>query len=196
MSDSLSSRDNSAEERDEPHPSSAAGSKGTKTPRSPVERFLVWSLIAGLLVVVGIEGKGRLAYELDRRAILGAIRETEEASDTNAYVSAADVEQLVDSWSEREPMSELPANTIAASSADRFFYRGLFRDWQLYVYYGRADVDGTRAVIEITPEPVEKVTMDIRAIMENQSEEPDSIEDEAPPEPVSPDEEASPEPDN
>ena len=62
----------------DPSSSPAAASTPSKPrQRNPVERFLVWGLILGLLVVVGFEGVARIGYDRSRENILAAMEASE-----------------------------------------------------------------------------------------------------------------------
>ncbi|MBL6705657.1 MAG: hypothetical protein ISQ06_06060 [Planctomycetaceae bacterium] len=51
---------------------------GEKPPRNPVERVLVWGMIAALLVVVGIEARAQRGYTMSLNAFQTAFADAEE----------------------------------------------------------------------------------------------------------------------
>ena len=100
--------------------------------RSPVERLLVWAVIAGLLVVVAIEGYSHWKFSRAYQPLVSKLRAAEQAG---ATVKEEEVRGFVGGI---EPSSRETIYGImrTANREDAYVYRGLLKNRTMYVYYG------------------------------------------------------------
>jgi hypothetical protein len=101
---------------------------GGKPTRNPVERLVVWGLIAALLIVTGLEGQARLSYSRTLGNLQGALTAAELQSESTFLI---------------DQVPGLIVGSPAVSHESRRFdqlahyqWKGLFRQYGLHVSYG------------------------------------------------------------
>ena len=131
----------------EPKPAAPA-----KPPRSPVERAIVWGVIAVGLLVVGLEANAHLAHA----AALGKLQGKLEANaDKFNGLTKQDVDAVVGAKTPESQKLSVMDTDITAHRVDIYSYSGLLRTRKLYVYYGIAGkVKGQEAeILKIDAQP-------------------------------------------
>ena len=77
-SDQVEQQENTQSDQEEPAEEVAADQAASpQKTRSPVERILVWGLIAGLVVLVGLQARARFAYTSTLKSLVSAVRESD-----------------------------------------------------------------------------------------------------------------------
>ena len=90
--------------------------------RSPVERALVWSLIAGGLVVAGVEGAAKYGYDTTRVSVQELI-----ARDPEGVVKLSEVQKLVSGVSSRTESDGTLVGGIAARRTLKYRWFSIFK---------------------------------------------------------------------
>lgn len=118
-----------ADPNDTPHlaPTAQTPAANAKV-RSPVERRIVRSVIALLLVVMVLELFAYFSFRSDYMAVA-------EARNTDT-ITESDVRRLLTRYSSIESNANLTANELVATREDIYRYWGLLKRRTLYVYYG------------------------------------------------------------
>lgn len=99
--------------------------------RSPIERILVWGLIAGLLSVVALEGRSWWGFMSAYRPIVSQLHERDAVGGS---LKEADVQQAVRGM---VPEQERIYGILRrADREDTYVWPGLIKDRTMYVYYG------------------------------------------------------------
>lgn len=99
--------------------------------RSPIERILVWGLIAGLLFVVALEGRSWWGFMSAYRPIVSQLHERDAVGGS---LKEADVQKVVGGMvPAREPIYGILRR---ADREDTYVWPGLIKDRTMYVYYG------------------------------------------------------------
>lgn len=142
-----------------------------KPTRSPIERGIVWGVIAIGLIVVGIEGASHLRYG----AVLGALQSRlKEFENTDGALTKKDVDAIVGNLTPESRKLEPGEVSSTAHRVDEYSYPGLMRTRKIYVYYGIAGqirqdkgvdkdgkkiaqviIEGEPEVLDISSSPVE-----------------------------------------
>jgi hypothetical protein len=133
----------------------AAEAKQIKRPRSPIERGIVWGVIAVLLVAVAVELWDRRGFQADYHALTEALQAAESTHDKS--VTESDVKSLVRHHAEHTSEKGLSPNALSATRLDTYTYRGLVRRHVLYVYYGHHKADEEPDVISVGTEKAESL---------------------------------------
>lgn len=115
----------------EPTPAAPA-----KPPRSPVERAIVWGVIAVGLLVVGFEAKAHLAHAAAKEKLLGKL---DASADKFNGLTKKDVDEVLGSQTHESQKLAIMDTDINAHRVDIYSYSGLVKTRKLYVYYG---IDG------------------------------------------------------
>jgi hypothetical protein len=117
--------------------SPSASKPATTKPRSPVERIVVWGLIALLLVVVGLEASAKFSYQKAIDALEAKIEDSVGGNKT--ALKEADVKAVLGS---RQPASteDLTGKNIANAARRVDIYKWFtvnpYKPRALFVYYG------------------------------------------------------------
>jgi hypothetical protein len=116
------------------HSSSSSAAAGGKKPRSPVERAIVWGLIIVLGIVVLFEGRASFAF---RNAFNKLQSRLDEAESQDDPMTESDVKAIVTGYSGEPVVNErLEPNLLNAKREDLYIFKGLIKNYPLYVYYG------------------------------------------------------------
>jgi len=94
--------------------------------RSPVERAIVWSMIAGLLVIVGIEATAKNGYDSTRTAVQDRI-----SSDPEGDVSYSEVQTLLTGYFSEVQADGPRVGGIATSQYITYRWFSLFKNYEL-----------------------------------------------------------------
>jgi hypothetical protein len=112
---------------------------GSSKSRSPVEMAIIWG---GILILVGLafyEFKARSAYNSSFQAVMAAFQDAEEGGKS---LTDAEVAKLVTGHSIHEKNDKIGANKLLADRMDRYEFKGLIQNREIYVYYGAHGEDG------------------------------------------------------
>ena len=133
---------------------SSSESSAAAKPRSPVERAIVWGIIAVLVVVAGLEARARFGFNDAYDSLLNRLQKGEE---TGALLSGPEV---TDTLKGRKPDETRKVRGLAngASRVDIYRFGGVLQKRTLYVYYGTAGKKGKPEVVAVTDQEAEKFT--------------------------------------
>jgi hypothetical protein len=118
---------------------SSQNSENSKSP-SPILRAILWG---GILILVGLalyEYQGRSAYKNCYNGIMDAFQASEEGG---AALTDKMVAKLVTGHSKHETNNQIGANKFMAERMDRYEFKGLLKNREIYIYYGSQGDDGT-----------------------------------------------------
>lgn len=112
-----------------------------KPPRNPIERVIVWGLIGGLLVAVGIEARAQRGYTMSLDAVQAAFSDNEEVQ-----IELADARKLMT----LSPAEIKDADTSGLMDYYRFSWFSLFKSGE-YEIILRVSKDGSEVISFATP---------------------------------------------
>ena len=119
-----------------------------KKRRSSVERAVVWTVIAVLLVLVLVELRHARIFDSCLTAGVDAVNQ-------KVSVSEAEIKTMITGYSEVEEKKDLPMNQLSASREEKYTYPGLFKDRFIYVYYGVVRDNEPADVLAVLPEAIQ-----------------------------------------
>ena len=112
---------------------------GSSNSRSPVEKVIIWG---GILILVGLafyEFKARSTYSSNYQAVMDAFQDAEENGESLTDEAVA---KLVTGHSIHEKNNKIGPNKLLAERMDRYEFKGLIQNREIYVYYGAHGEDG------------------------------------------------------
>lgn len=130
---------------------SPAAPPPAKKPRSQVERGIVWTLIAGLLVVAALQWRAHAGFSKTRDAIQLALNAVENSPGIEQRtVSVNDVPAMI--FGSPEYATE-PINIYLVPEwrVDTYTWRGVLKPYVLRVYFGVEGKVGNGADRQIIP---------------------------------------------
>jgi hypothetical protein len=111
--------------------SPAASNLDAKPARNPVERIVVWGLIAAGVVVIGVEARAKLAYNSTEEKLVKAMEVANEAGTSDFTIDKLP-ELLVGNPSRVEDESPTYHNVVHLK------WNGLLKQYGLHVQYGKS----------------------------------------------------------
>lgn len=114
---------------------------GDKPPRNPIERVIVWGLIGGLLVAVGIEARAQRGYGMSLDAVQAAFADNEEVQ-----MDLADARKLM----ALSPAEIKDSDSSGIMDFYRFSWFSLFKSGE-YEITLRVSKDSSEVVSFATP---------------------------------------------
>ncbi|QDU43895.1 hypothetical protein Mal52_23720 [Symmachiella dynata] len=112
---------------------------GRSNSRSPVEMAIIWG---GILILVGLafyEFRARSTYNSNYQAVMDAFQAAEESGES---LTDEEVAKLVTGHSSHEKNNKIGPNKLLAERMDRYEFKGLIQNREIYVYYGSHGEDG------------------------------------------------------
>lgn len=123
----------------------------SRKPRSPVERVIVWGVIAGLSVVMGLQWRAHNGFSKTRNAIQAALQAVEESPGIEQRsVSIDDVPSLIHGNPEyfSQPIN-IPYHP--ETKVDTYTWRGVLKPYVLRLYFGVEGKQGYGDDLRIIP---------------------------------------------
>jgi len=132
---------------------SSASKKAAAPPqRSPVERAVVWGIIAVLVVVAVLEARSRFGFKAAYDSLLDRIEQGEKTGESLAGLEVTDI------LNGRKPYKthEVQGLINGGIRVDIYRFGGILQKRTLYVYYGSGGRKGQPEVVEVTDTKAEK----------------------------------------
>lgn len=130
----------------------------TKPARNPIEKCLVWGVIAIGLVVIGIEARALLGYNMTLENISKKLLEVDESAEPDAALSMNDAHQIASFGPNISAIVEIPPAKLGDSRVwhSKLSWFSLAKTYELTLVMD-GDQDGTQSVLRIeTAEPPEE----------------------------------------
>jgi hypothetical protein len=153
-------------------PTTSSTPAPVKPARSPIERAIVWGVIAiGLLVVI-FEAQAHFAHGAALQKLQSQITENETK---DAFMIKKDVDKVVGSKTPESQKLQPLETPFSASRVDIYIYPGLLRQRKMFVYYGIAGriKDQEAEVLAVLADPSETAA-EAQSKQANQKPDPDA----------------------